>query len=228
MQQKPKNFTQALCAVIALLQLSGCIPTAPLFAKENGAQTAISITSNNDYMQDCTNGHPVVYDKQMDYKGILPGVTRLDQLTEQFGQPNKSGTYNNSLEYLYFHNQYIDHFYITNNLVSSISVQADSETWFPLKSILEKYGCPDLILTITTDHDDPESPLVYDHTRFEYVTSGLSVVFDEFPVNYSNSPIVMWYGAPIPVNDYLENISYFLDRKLSKVVNFSEAVKNTH
>ena len=232
-----RKSIHTICAGIACLQLLSCMPPTHLDstvsssdqatnATSNGVEASLRIISDNDYMKECIKDYPVVYETQIEYEGIYPGVTSQDRLVEQLGQPNKSDTFGDDLEYLFFESQYVDHFFITDNLVSIISVQSDSKDWFPLKSILERYGCPDMILSSASDTDLSESTLVYDHTYFEYSVAGLSVTFDKFPVHYSDSPIVMEYSAPIPVHDYLEDISYYLDHKMTKAVNFSEAVQD--
>ena len=234
-----KNFSYIICSVIILLQLLGCVTTSPLNSQTSspdpmtsevsaGVQNSNIIISDNNYMKDCVKDFPIVHDVQIGYKGITPGVTEQDQLIEIMGQPNKTDTINAGFEYIYIDasGNYVDHFFLENNLVYGISVQSYADTRFPLKSLLETYGCPELVLVSASDNDIPESPLAYDLTYLVYIDDGLSVGFDGYPIHYEDTPFVLRFSIPMTVNDYLEDISYYLDAKISKVVNFSEAVKN--
>ena len=237
MKSAAQKFLFTLAMIISILT-SGCslksltttsptpaivIPTQTVTT----SQTPVNVILSDDYLKDCRSIFPTVLAGQVGFGEIYPGISTKDQIINQLGSPDKSDTTSEGEEYIYLDAdaKYATHVFMKGNLASSINVGSDNTTWFPLQNILEKYGCPDLMIASASDTDLPDNPLVYDGMHLAYLQAGLWFVFDVYPIGYSDSPIIIGYEKPRTVDDYLEQVSYYLDKKILMIVTFSEAVK---
>ena len=57
-----------------------------------------------------------------------------------------------------------------------------------------------------------------------YSDAGIGIDFDSCPIKYSYTAVGIDFFKPISVDDYLENISDFLESRVSILVPFSAAI----
>lgn len=186
-------------------------------------QDVESIINSENYLKECRLKYPIVNSQQIGFLEVYPGITTKDELIAQLGQPNKFSKTDQVEEYLYFDasKSYAYHFYVTKNVVSDISIGSDIRQLDSLKNILEKYGCPDLVIAELLSDDPFAIPSEYNTTYFQYLKAGLWIRFEGYPINYSDMPTVISFEKPLSLISFLE---LRFNPQASKVVPFSEAI----
>lgn len=186
-------------------------------------QDVESIIYNENYLKGCKSNYPITHTEQAGFQEVYPGVTTKDELIAQFGQPNSVSALEQKKDYVYFDAEatYSYHFFVANNVVYTIHVNPATET---LQTILEKYGCPDVIAAAILSGDLFDANTKYNATYFQYLKAGVLVMFDGYPINYSDIPRTIVFEEPSSLNSFLEKRG--VDSRNPKLVSFSEAVVN--
>ncbi len=188
-------------------------------------QTTESIVSSGNYLTDCELKYPLDEDaNQVGFLNIYPGITTEAELINQLGQTYRFSNVNEQKEYFYSDQDatYAYSFLVTDKVVKDIAVLANDEILSSLQSILEKYGCPDLIIAQALSDDPFDNSLIYNKTIFRYLNMGIWMRFEAYPIAYSDTPSVLGFQKPISLDSFLETI---FDIKTSKIASFSEAIK---
>lgn len=206
-------------------------PTFSTLATESSRQAFENIVTNDDYLKDCKLKYPQIYNQQVGFQEVYSGITTESELIDRLGRSYEISKSNEGTEYFYSDSNMarVYSFFVINNLVDDIAVVADSETLIPLQKILEKYGCPDLIIAIALSDDLFERPLDYNRTFLVYLDGGVQIRFEGYPINYSDVPSLVRFTKPSSLSTFLEIESDyatgFLVSDSSMPVSLLEAVK---
>jgi hypothetical protein len=190
----------------------------PTSAKATQYPTLDEILYDEDYLKDCKLKYPPVYDRQIGFMEIYPGASTVDDLVNRLGTSYKFTKVNEEKEYFYTNTDATSfyHFFTKTNIIESIVISSNSEA----QTILEKYGCPDLINAEALTDDAFETSIEFNKTFFWYVQAGMWVRFESYPIHYSEIPSTIGFEIP----NSLSPIIYF--DEFSKPVSFSEAIIN--
>ncbi len=209
---------------------SSCMSTSP-------KQIFEEAVNNTEYLADCRNKYPTEVAVQEGFQGIYPGRTTTVELVNQFGQPDKYSVINKTEdEYLYIGEElndnpsYVYNFGGKQNMVDTIYVYLDKEIILPLQGVLEKHGCPDIIIAMAlNDGLRVEEILEYNKIFLIYLDAGLQMRFEDYPVSLSDIPSHVAFVKPISLQDFLTQESdlrtgFFVD-EYAMPVSFSDAFK---
>lgn len=188
------------------------------------------IVSDTDYLKDCRSQYPSVSNQQIGFRDIYPGKTTDNQIPESLGKPTAHNiTIGGYEEWLYYDENltFAYRLYTKNNVVDFVTIEVDREILLPLEDILNKYGCPDLIIAIELDPPPFAETPNYNKTFFIYHRAGIEIRFEGYPVSYSDPASVVSFVKPLSLKDYLEKQykSGFLVNDFSSPVSLEEAVK---
>ena len=143
----------------------------------------------------CLSTNPERLTEQVAYQGILPGKTTEEEVIDILGVPRDTFPSPDGLFLLEY-----DRFEVAldQGIVSEI---VDYNTNISVEGLVEKYGCPDLILTSYSD----ENALI---TRFVFIKGG--VFFSTFDTPVSQDSILYpIYFVPVESADTFIN-GYFM------------------
>lgn len=186
-------------------------------------QPSGEVVYNSSYLQDCRAQFPTKNNRQVGLRNVFPGVTTVPDMIVQFGQSYKYTNYQGVNGYTYIDKEtgYVYSFSAKNNIIEDILVD-DPEILVPLKDILIKYGCPDLIGAESLDNGGPtlDAPIIFNGVSFTYFDAGLLIRFLEYPVELSSRPDVFAFMKP----SYLKEETEIVNTKYSVLASFSEAV----
>ena len=188
------------------------------------AQNIKAIVYDEYYLQDCKQIYPPKYNQQVGFYEVYPGITTDTEIIKQFGSSYEYSEFNDQEEYFYKDSgvTYAYSFSVTNHLAGDIAIVADAEILLPLQKILDKYGCPDLIIAETLSDDPFAESLNYNGTLFVYLDEGIRINFDKYPIDLLSVPIVVAFVKPAFAQDYLE--SDFLNFPGWALTSYSEAI----
>jgi hypothetical protein len=184
-------------------------------------QPSGKVIHDSSYLQDCRLQYPTKNDRQVDFRNVYPGITTVPDMLEKFGQPNKSsGDDDQGYQYIYINKErgYSYDFFTKDHIIKGVSVD-DPEIVVPLKDILNKYGCPDLIVAESGEDDTIGAPIIFNGVSFTYLNAGLLIRFDGYPIEYTSIPDVFAFMNPA----YLKETE-FVNNKYAVLASFSEAV----
>ena len=205
-------------------------------SKTSSMQVFEKTVNHTDYLADCKSKYPNRVSVQEDFQGIYPGITTTVELVNQFGNPDKYSRTATEEEYLYIGEEfdgrprYVYSFVTKQENVDAIYVDIDNKIILPLQSILEKYGCPDMIVAMAlNDGLREEKMLEYNKTFLIYLDAGLQMRFEDYPVSFSDRPSHIKFVKPVSLQDFLTQESdpqtgFFID-KFSLPVSFSDAFR---
>lgn len=185
-------------------------------------QPSGKVTLDSSYLQDCRSQFPTKNDRQVGLKNVYPGVTTVPDMLAQFGQSYEYSEDNQGGSYYIYNNKeagYVYNFRAENNIIEHVRVD-DPEIVVPLKDILNKYGCPDLMVAEALENDIPGAPIIFNGVSLTYLNAGLLIRFNGYPIEYSSIPDVFVFMNPA----YLKEETEFVNNKYSVLVSFSEAV----
>lgn len=148
---------------------------------------------NKDYLKQCRDEFPPVYNQPVGYKNVLPGMTTIPELLNTLGKPENRSPAGDYEEWTYGVVDEGTYFYVytKNSVVEWVSLISDEDYYKPLQEILKTHGCPELIVAEMTETDYgsnlPSAPL-YGFVNFEYVDAGISIIFRGYPLSFSDIP----------------------------------------
>lgn len=180
-------------------------------------QTLDEVLGNKSYLQDCKIKYPPVYNHQIGFLEILPGITKVNDLTSQLGNSYQYTKTDEEEGYDYYNVDAL--FVVKNKMVESIILgESHTEMLLPLRTLLEKYGCPDVINALALTDDSFETSIKFNKTIFWYVYAGIWIRFESYPISYSDTSSQISFEAP----PFIHSIIGFDEH--SKPVSFSEAI----
>lgn len=184
-------------------------------------QPSGKVIYDSSYLQDCRLQYPTKNDRQVGFRNMYPGVTTVPDMITQFGQSYRYSEYDQRDYYVYINKEagYVYGFSAKNNIIEDISID-DPEIVVPLKDILNKYGCPDLIGAESREDDTIGAPIIFNGVSFTYLNAGLLIRFDGYPIEYTSIPDVFAFMNPV----YLKEKTEFVNTKYAVLASFSEAV----
>lgn len=165
------------------------------------------IVSDADYLQDCRSQYPPLSREQIGFRDIYPGKTTSAQILERLGNPRSHEvTVDGYEEWRYYDDNltFAYSIHTKKDVTDFVTVEVDRETLLPLKDILNKYGCPDLIIATELDSSPVAEKPNYNKTFFIYYTAGIEIRFEGYPVSYSDSASIVNFISPLPLKKYLE------------------------
>jgi len=216
-------FSGCSIGKVQTIELATATSTMPVIPME--------ATYDENYMKDCKEIFPTDSDQQAEFKGLRVGYSTTEGLAGLFGAPLRSSSSSVGVErhYLDPSTNTIIRIYTTNNLINRIEIGSDigNDDWLSAREIFEEYGCPDLIFATTVDdHSRPDSAYPnYGATILNYPKAGFRVVFFDYPISYTHSPLNMVYERPRTLDSILREASNALEAKISVLVSFSDAIK---
>jgi hypothetical protein len=236
-----KTIKYISCFLILLFCVEGCASkNAPIETPNLSGDSPIPIHTqeaptliqpsgkviyDSSYLQDCRLQYPIKNDRQVGFRNVYPGITTVPDMITQFGQPDNSEVYQGQDYYIFDNKEagYVYNFSTKNNIIEEISLD-DPEIVVPLKDILNIYGCPDFMVAEALENDIPGAPIIFNSVYFNYLTAGLFIRFDGYPIKYSSIPVVFNFTRPVSLEDYLKPETEFMNSKYHVLVSFSEAV----
>jgi hypothetical protein len=177
-------------------------------------QTLDEVLSDEKYLQDCKTKYPPVYNQQIGFLEIYPGITKVNDLTSRLGNSYQFEKTDEESGYYYDIGAL---FVAKDETVESIYID-QMEMLLPLRTLLEKYGCPDVINAEALTDDAFETSVEFNKTILGYVHAGMWIRFENYPVSYSDFPSRIGFETPLFMRTMLSL------GKRSKPVSFSEAV----
>jgi hypothetical protein len=159
-------------------------------------------------MSSCLEINPSKNQEQTGYRGILPGLTPLNDLEGLVGLPvEKSSSYEGQ-EWDYGSFLVI----IPEDIITEIYVYTDPDMYLDtqnnplyLRAAILKYGCPDVILAAK----DPEAlEAGFEWTILAYHNTGLEIRFFAYPLTYDDIVTYISYFAPSSLLTYTSNMEH--------------------
>lgn len=228
-----KNILIITIMIFIVNSVAGCkplsagmtfIPTptklVPMFSFKD-----ITVTSR--YLQDCRDIYSTANYQQIGYRDIYPGKTTIDQVAKIYGQSRKY-SFDKTYEEWIIDGPNQNLLYTvsaSNNLVDYVFVRTDQEILLSLKELLKKFGCPEVIIAVELEPSIDTSTFVYNTTFFVYLTNGIEIRFEGFPVSYSSPASIITFERPYDLEEYLTNVSFSVEA--ASPVTLDEAVVET-
>jgi hypothetical protein len=222
-----KRKIENLClAVIFLVLIAACgsQPSSPIVGSSTPPATiptfvdAETLVAHPDYMVDCRSKYPQISQSQVGYKDIYPGTTTKESLQKMLGSPSKKiqlleseteWLYDSSLA-LFLEQDRVAEIFIFNDLLK------------PLQNYLILYGCPDVMFVIDTNQHPSGN---YDTLLLVYHSIGLTLMFDKFPVQNTDTPIQASFFSAGTLDDFLARKQFLEDSTKAKPIFWLEAIK---
>jgi hypothetical protein len=234
------NFWKALIPAMILLG-SGCLPIKHPYPAQS-ATLQVSTSTNpatstphveiakvvefdENYMHDCRTLFPEIFNQQVDFQSLYPGLSTRQQIIDRLGQPQKQSESGDELVY---YDSVTDNYYnvfIKEEVLSYVTVESAHEMEITLQTVLEKYGCPDLITVSVSGDGNLGNPKAFYGVFFTYLSSGMWFLFDGFPVSFSTHAVLIGYRSPISADDYFQEAADSFASGILILATYSESVK---
>lgn len=229
---KSKRYFQLFISTVVVLILLGCIsPNNPqpestqTLANVNSVpptpyptplrmEDAYATASEPNYLLECLNISTKQSTKPIGYKGIIPGQTSANDVRNLVGNPLYITDILHEWTYAGFN---ID---FKKDTVSWISVFADVNLMTPLKVVLKKYGCPEIIIAFDPNEDDMG---VLGGTSFIYPSGGVEFQFFNYPVSLNEISSGVNFFVASSLYEYLKDRSVPFGGTV-QIVTWEEAV----
>jgi hypothetical protein len=172
----------------------------------------------------CSSPSPNDSHVQIGYRNIYPGQTTAETLEDLFGSPIRVINYDpGKQEWLYEYEleEGIGTFPIRveDGVVVSISLQEK----IPLGTILEQYGCPDVVFAVDmSEHNSGQ----YSGTSLIYLELGVMFIVEQFPLQiFDVESSRTHYFKPGSLDDFLLYHPSFQYENVAKQIYFGDALK---
>ena len=197
------KYTTAL-RILALFFFTSCVANPKL---STPTISVLDYVSNPEYNKECKNLNLPKYQGQLDFLGIYPGESTENFVKITVGDPTKvfsSGDevswYYDSREEMYFSVIFV------SKIVKRINVDNMSKNDPSLFSIIEKYGCPNIIILLNTSEDQVGSNRIV----FTYSEIGVEFWYEGIHVGFTSVPREITYFKPTTLAVYVQNLEHFL------------------
>jgi len=204
-----------LIAMILFLMACTSAPPTLLLPPVSVDEVKASVVDPN-YMKGCREINSSDSERQVSYKGIIPGSATSIEVKNQVGDPLKKSSLIDQWIY--------DGFSIVfeNEIVTSIYIQVDSEFNSTLFDIIIKYGCPDVIFAYDVRE---EKAGVLGEVSFVYYRIGANFRILNYPVNLLDKAEFVEFFPARSLDEYLTGIEETLGfPNTVKLVSWDEAV----
>ena len=179
-----------------------------------------TILPDPSYLDGCQKMYPTRFDFQVGYEEIYPGKSKKHDLEQLVGAPDKIIEIDQKREE-WIYNEADLGIFIEQNLVSEIIVFDSSKGFGSLEFYLQNYGCPNIIF-IFDDNQHPSGS--YDTLLIIYHEIGMTLMFESFPIQISDSPFGINYYPPVKLADFLSQREFFYDLNKAKRSFWSDVI----
>ncbi len=180
---------------------------------------------DENYMRDCEKLFPEKFNQQVDFQNLYPGLSTRLQVIDRLGQPQKQSESGDELVYYDSDTDNYYNVFMKEGLISYVTVESTREMEMTLQTVLEKYGCPDLITASASGDGNLSNPEISYGVFFTYLSSGMWFLFEGFPVSSSTHAVLAGYRSPMSADDYFQEAADSFASGILILVSFSESVK---
>jgi len=173
-----------------------------------------TLLADPGYMAGCKAINRNLVEEQASYKGVYPGTTTQDEISNIFGKPLRIPQIKETVwEYGYMSVVFDE------STVRNLYVFGDNST--TLNDLILHYGCPDGIYVVDmSEHGYGE----YSRLRFFYHRIGFDFTIDHVPAKLNDTADQMGYFMPGTFEAYNNTFHLFSPPGYVKLVTWDESV----
>jgi hypothetical protein len=199
-------------------------PTSPPPLTLEALETAVA---SPGYLGGCRSLSNTLLTNQISYKGVVPGLSTHDDVTNLLGEADRKAQtddtwiYDDGVSILFSRNagepvvDVIDVYDVDNGTVLAQMSE-------PLSEMVKEFGCPEIVYAYDPAIDNRSGR--YDVTVFAYPTIGIELKIPHYPVSLNSKPDEIFIFASKSVSDYLSERQWILDPDTAVVPSWDQAV----